>query len=63
MKLNIKGVIALLVFIGAIVFLLVDFYKLTQGYQYTWFGVSTLGIVLLLGSWAEDYIHERINRR
>lgn len=62
MKLNVKGLIALVIWVGAIVFLLYDFYQLTQGATYTWFGLATLGIVLFMGCEAENYIHERTNR-
>lgn len=60
MKLNIKGLVALLVWLFALGFLLYDFYQLTQGGTYTWFGLCTLGAVLIAGCMAEDYIHERL---
>ena len=61
-KLNIKGVIALIVWICAIGLLLYDFIMLLNGAMYTWYGICTLGVVLLAGSMAESYMHERINK-
>ena len=62
MKLNVKGLIALVVLVFAYVLLIHDFAMLVLGYQFTWTGLITLGIVLVLGCEAEDYIRERINR-
>ena len=62
MKLNIKGLVALLVWLFAIGLLIHDFILLMQGATYTWFGLCTLGAVLLMGCFAEDYLQERIGR-
>ena len=62
MKLNVKGLIAFIVWIGALVLLLHDFAMLVMGYTFTWYGLCTLGAVLFAGCMAEDYMRERINK-
>ena len=61
-KLNVKGLIALTIWLSAIGLLVHDMILLMQGATYTWYGLCTLGAMLLAGSMAEDYIHERINK-
>lgn len=61
-KLNIKGLIALTIWISALGLLVYDFVMLMKGATYTWYGLCTLGAMLLAGCMAEDYIHERINK-
>ena len=63
LKLNFKGLIALIIWIGSLVMLLHDFAMLMIGYSFTWYGLATLGIVLFMGCEAENYLHELINRR
>lgn len=62
-RLNIKGLIALIIWIGAIGLLIHDFILLMQGYCYTWYGITTLAAALLAGSMAEDYMHARIEKQ
>ena len=63
LKLNYKGLFALLIWLFAIGLLIYDFIQLTKGATYTWFGLSTLGVVLLMGCEAENYMIDRINKR
>lgn len=60
MKLNIKGLIAVGVWLVALILLIHDFAMLVLGYQFTWLGLITLGLVLIAGCEAEEYIKSRL---
>lgn len=63
LKLNYKGLFALMIWLIALGMLLHDFWLLMQGATFTWYGLATLGFVLFMGCEAENCLHERINRR
>ena len=60
MKLNIKGLIALVVLVFSLIVLGYDFINLLKGATYTWFGLSTAIALIFAGSEAYDYIEDRL---
>lgn len=62
-KLNLWGLLSLIVWFGCIGFIIYDFIELVIfNATYTWLGVITAIGVIQLGCIAEDYMQERIRR-
>ena len=60
LKFNWTGLGAILTIVLGTIFLANDFYKLLNGYCYTVFGLITMFVVLIIMSYAVEYIQERV---